>query len=88
MIDKTEKKHLVDIFGVHSWTDSEDFVNQLCFKSGKLLKGGEPDVNNVNKNILLMWQQGKIPHYEKAPKTDADAPLKTVDQIVDMAPID
>ena len=36
-----------------------------------------------------MWQQGKLPYFTKPPKTDADAPLKTVDEIVEMAaPID
>lgn len=56
LLDKSEKKHIVDIFGVHNWTDAEDFVNQLAIKTGKLVKGGDPDVNNVCKNLLFMWQ--------------------------------
>lgn len=43
-------------------------------RSGKLVKGGEPDINNVSKTIIYMWQQGKIPYFEKPPKTDPDAP--------------
>jgi len=27
ILDKVEKKHIVDIYGVHTWTDSEDFIN-------------------------------------------------------------
>lgn len=38
--------------------------------------------------MIFMWQQGKIPFYEKPPKTDPDAPLKTIDSIMEMAPID
>lgn len=89
ILDRVEKRHLTDIFGVHSWTDSEDFVNQVAIRTGKLVKGGEPDINNVSKNIIFMWQQGKLPYFTKPPKTEEGAPLKTVDEIVEMAaPID
>jgi nuclear GTP-binding protein len=37
------------------------------------MKGGEPDSNNVCKSILFDWQRGKIPYFEKPPKTDKDA---------------
>jgi len=57
-------------------------------RSGKLLKGGEPDINNVSKTIIYNWLSGKIPYYEKPPKTDRDAPLKTVEGLIEMAPID
>ena len=31
-----------------------------------------------------MWQQGKMPWYEKPPKTEADAVQKTVEQIMQL----
>jgi len=49
------KKHITDIFGVHHWVDSEDFIGQVAERTGKLLKGGEPDVNNVCKAIIVDW---------------------------------
>jgi nuclear GTP-binding protein len=61
------------------WTDSEDFITQVAVRSGKLVKGGEPDINNVSKTIIYMWQQGKIPYFEKPPKTDPDAPQRTIE---------
>ena len=55
ILDRVQKKHIVDIFGVQSWTDSEDFVAQVAERTGKLLKKGEPDVNNVCKSIIMDW---------------------------------
>ena len=31
------------------------FLKQLCKKTGKLLKGGEPDFNNISKQIIVDW---------------------------------
>lgn len=55
ILDKVLVKHIQDIFGVHSWEDSEDFVAQVAVRTGKLLKGGEPDMNNVCKSIIMDW---------------------------------
>jgi len=35
--------------------------------TGKLLKGGEADYNNVCKQIITDWQRGRIPYHTKAP---------------------
>ena len=88
ILDKVATKHITDIFGINHWTDSEDFINQVAIKTGKLLKGGEPDSNNVCKTILFNWQRGKIPYFEKPPQVNRDVPQKTIQQIMEMAPID
>ena len=49
ILDKAEKKHIYDVYGIPEWTDAEDFLKQMCMKTGKLLRGGEPDFNNVSK---------------------------------------
>lgn len=61
------------MFGIHTWVDSEDFINQVAERTGKLKKGGEPDVNNVCKSIIFDWQRGNIPYYTKAPQVGKDA---------------
>jgi nuclear GTP-binding protein len=73
IIDRVQPKHIADIFGVHSWTNSEDFIIQVAERTGKLLKGGEPDINNVAKSIIFDWQRGNIPYFTKAPQVDKDA---------------
>lgn len=39
-------------YGVESWEDPEDFLTQLAQKSGRLGKGGEPDINAIAKSVL------------------------------------
>ena len=34
------------------WKDPNDFLEKVAQKYGKLLKGGEPDVNTIAKMIL------------------------------------
>merc|ERR1711974_230182 len=40
-----------------------DFLEQMAKKAGRLLKGGEPDVNAVAKMVLNDWQRGKLPYF-------------------------
>ena len=63
-------KHITDIFGINTWTDSEDFIAQVAERTGKLKKGGEADVNNVCKTIINDWQRGNIPYFTKPPTAD------------------
>jgi len=55
ILEKAEKKHIYDVYGIPEWSDAEDFLKQMCKKTGKLLKGGEPDYNNVSKQIIVDW---------------------------------
>ncbi|KAF5468539.1 hypothetical protein F2P56_012683 [Juglans regia] len=50
--------------------DENDFLLQLCKLTGKLLKGGEPDLTTVAKMVLHDWQRGKIPFFVPPPRQD------------------
>ncbi|GKA74156.1 nuclear/nucleolar GTPase 2, partial [Tanacetum coccineum] len=50
--------------------DENDFLVQLCKLSGKLLRGGEPDLMTAAKMVLHDWQRGKIPFFVPPPKQD------------------
>lgn len=52
---------------MQSWEDTEDFLTQLAQNSGRLLKGGEPDLNTTAKGLLYDWQRGKIPYFTLPP---------------------
>ena len=54
-MDKVDPKHIYDIYGVAEWEDSEDFLKKVAYKTGKLLKGGEADFNNISKSIIVDW---------------------------------
>ena len=49
ILERVEQKSIYDVYGVPSWEDPEDFLKQLCKKTGKLLRGGNPDLNNISK---------------------------------------
>jgi nuclear GTP-binding protein len=70
ILDRVEKKNIQDVYGIHEWEDSEDFLKQLCHKTGKLIRGGEPDYNNVSKQIIVDWQRGNIPYFTRPPKDE------------------
>merc|ERR550532_1667777 len=44
-----------------------DFLEQLAKKSGRLLKGGEPDINAVSKIVLNDFNRGKLPFFTPPP---------------------
>ena len=51
-------------------------MKQLCLKNGKLLRGGEPDYNNISKQMIVDWQRGNIPFFTRPPKTEEEEALE------------
>ncbi|KAG1902530.1 NGP1NT-domain-containing protein [Suillus fuscotomentosus] len=54
-----------------SW-DPEQFLDTLARMKGRLLKGGEPDVDGVAKIILSDWVRGRIPFFVPPPERSED----------------
>jgi len=73
LLDKTRKQDISKIYGVDEWADSEDFLTQLAMKTGRLLKGAEPDLKTVGKMLLMDWQRGEIPYISFPPKHEGEA---------------
>ena len=48
--------------------EAEDFLNALARMKGRLLKGGEPDVDGVAKILLSDWVRGRIPFFVPPPE--------------------
>jgi len=53
ILDKIEPKNIYDTYGIAEWTDSYDFLKKLSQRTGKLLRGGEPDYNNMSRQIIV-----------------------------------
>lgn len=51
--------------------DATHFLTLLAKKSGKLLKGGEPDTQTVAKMVLNDWLRGELPYYTPVPSEDS-----------------
>ncbi|GFS74378.1 nucleolar GTP-binding protein 2 [Nephila pilipes] len=67
LMNRVKKEYLSKTYHVEDWEDPIDFLKQYARRSGKLLKGGEPDISTVSKMILNDFQRGKIPYFVKPP---------------------
>lgn len=47
--------------------DVEEFLEKLARTKGRLLKGGEPDIEGVAKVVLNDWVRGKVPYFVPPP---------------------
>lgn len=61
-------------YKLREWADHEDFLHQLAKASGRLLRGGEPDLNTAARMVLYDWQRGKIPYFTLPPGYTDEAP--------------
>merc|ERR1712137_683498 len=67
VLERVKTEYLCRMYKLTSWTDPNDFIDQVSKRTGKLLKGGEPDINAVSKMILNDWQRGKLPFFGPPP---------------------
>lgn len=77
VVARVKAEYLRRAYKVPSWTDPEDFLRQVARMSGKLLKGGDEDINSVAKSILQDWQRGRIPWFTPPPSLP-DGPSQTI----------
>lgn len=67
MLERVKPEYLRRAYKLKAWTDAEDFLSQIARRTGKLTKGGEPDLNTAAKMVLHDWQRGKIPFFTLPP---------------------
>ncbi len=56
---------------VGSWA-ADDFLDTLARAKGRLLKGGEPDIEGAAKIVLGDWVRGRIPYFVAPPERPAE----------------
>lgn len=66
---KCRPKHVQRTYDIPSYENATDFLEQMARKGGRLLKGGEADVDGVAKMVLNDFMRGKIPWYVPPPGT-------------------
>jgi len=70
VVKLVKKEYLCKSYQVYNWEDHVDFLSQFAKRSGRLLKGGDPDINTVAKMVLMDWQRGRIPFFVCPPEQD------------------
>lgn len=68
VMERVKKEYLCKAYKIDNWSDATDFLTKIAQRMGKLLKGGEPDINTVSKMVLNDWQRGKLPYFVKPPE--------------------
>jgi nuclear GTP-binding protein len=57
ILRRVKIEYLQRQYNLSEWTDDIDFLTQLARRSGKLLKGGEPDFFNVAVSVINDFQR-------------------------------
>uniref|UniRef100_A0A915CTR5 Nucleolar GTP-binding protein 2 n=1 Tax=Ditylenchus dipsaci TaxID=166011 RepID=A0A915CTR5_9BILA len=68
--EEEEDKKVVEGQTSLGWQSPEDFITEVALACGRLLKGGEPDVNTVAKMVLSDFQRGKLPYFVMPPAVE------------------
>jgi len=72
VLAKTKPQHIERTYDVRGYNNPTEFLELLARKGGRLLKGGEADVDGVAKMVLNDFLRGKIPWYTPPPVVDGD----------------
>lgn len=67
VLKKVKPQHIERTYDVRGFSDATAFLELLARKSGRLLKGGEADVDGVAKMVLNDFLRGKIPWFTPPP---------------------
>lgn len=73
VLERVKQEYIAKTYKVSSWNDPTDFLEQVAQRTGKLLKGGEADVNTVAKMILNDFQRGKLPYFVAPPSKEGES---------------
>ncbi|NXG49524.1 NOG2 protein, partial [Psilopogon haemacephalus] len=71
VLERAKPEYIRRTYKIDSWQDAVEFLEKLAARTGKLLKGGEPDIQTVSKMVLNDWQRGRIPFFVKPPNAEA-----------------
>ncbi|KAK2606358.1 GTPase required for pre-60S ribosomal subunit nuclear export and maturation [Conoideocrella luteorostrata] len=70
VLGRVKRHHMERTYDLKGWKDATDLLELLARKSGRLLRGGEPDLDGVAKMMLNDFMRGKIPWFTPAPLSD------------------
>lgn len=72
LLKRVKRHHMERTYELTGWDNSTEFLELLARKGGRLLRGGEPDLDGVAKMVLNDFMRGKIPWFTPAPAATND----------------
>lgn len=88
VIKRVRKEYLTKTYKVDGWDTATEFLEKMAARTGKLLKKGEPDVNQVARMVLNDWQRGKLPFYVAPEGFEVPLSKQKEDEINTKAPVE
>ncbi|KND91247.1 Nucleolar GTP-binding protein 2 [Tolypocladium ophioglossoides CBS 100239] len=70
VLGRVKRHHMEKTYDLKGWNNATELLELLARKGGRLLRGGEPDLDGVAKMMLNDFMRGKIPWFTPAPATD------------------
>ncbi|KAF2201498.1 nucleolar GTP-binding protein [Delitschia confertaspora ATCC 74209] len=77
VLSRVQPKHLQRTYEIKGYNNSVEFLEMLARKGGRLLKGGEPDLDGCAKMVLNDWIRGKVPWFTPPPMPEGEQGEKT-----------
>lgn len=73
VLKRCKPQHIERTYGIRGNPSATELLDSLARRGGRLLKGGEADVDGVAKMVLNDFLRGKIPWYTPPPALDGEA---------------
>ncbi|OAA73428.1 nucleolar GTP-binding protein 2 [Cordyceps fumosorosea ARSEF 2679] len=67
LLSKVKRRHMEKTYELTNWSNATELLELLARKGGRLLKGGEPDLDGVAKMMLNDFMRGNIPWFTPPP---------------------
>ncbi|KAL2818801.1 NUC091 domain-containing protein [Aspergillus cavernicola] len=72
VLKRVQPKHLERTYGIKNPGSPIEFLSVLARKGGRLLRGGEPDLDGVAKMVINDFLRGKLPWFTPPPFTPGE----------------
>lgn len=67
ILARTEHETLQKLYNLPQFSSTLEFLTMLALNSGRLLKGGTPDILAAARHVLMDWNHQKIPYFSVPP---------------------
>ncbi|KAH7922290.1 P-loop containing nucleoside triphosphate hydrolase protein [Leucogyrophana mollusca] len=67
ILSRTEQQTMQKIYNLPQFQSTLEFLTMLALSSGRLLKGGTPDILSAARHVLMDWNHQKIPYFSIPP---------------------
>ena len=78
ILSRTDATTVKKLYSVEDFTSPLEFLTMLALVTGRLLKGGTPDVLAAARQVLTDWNHQKIPYFSMPPSVHPSLVPSTV----------